>query len=133
LKVIGVLIGLDRDIQDAGITTEMLRPDIEARLTRAKIRIVSRTELIHKGMREPVLIVNFSGTVRLGDVFAYKLELLMQQRVRLERYQSIAPVVVATWSVNRVGSLRAGEVGSLRGLVADSLDDFIKAYRSVNP
>jgi len=32
LKSIGVLIGLDLDIQNVGITTEMLRPDIEARL-----------------------------------------------------------------------------------------------------
>ena len=69
---------------------------------------------MQKKMREPILIANFSGTVRLGDVFAYKLELLMHQRVRLERDQSIAPVVVPTWSVSRVGSFRAGEAAKVR-------------------
>jgi hypothetical protein len=133
LKGIGVLIGLDQDIQDAGITTEMLRPNIEARLKRANIPVIPRTELLQRKMREPILIVNFSGTIRLGDVFAYKMELLMHQRVRLARDQSIAPVIVPTWSVNRVGSLRAGETNKLRVQIADAVDDFIKAYRSVNP
>jgi hypothetical protein len=131
LKGIGVLIGLDLDIQDAGITIEMLRPDIEARLKRANIRIVPRTELVQKKMREPILIVNCSGTVRLGDVFAYKLELLMHQRVRLERDQSIAPVVVPTWSVSRVGSFRAGEAAKSAAQLLTQ--QTVKAYRSVNP
>lgn len=133
LKAIGVLIGLDLSIQAAGITTEMLRPDIEARLKRASIRIIPGAELMQKRMREPILIVNCSGTVRIGDTFAYKMELLMQQRVRLERDQSIEPVFVPTWSVDRVGLLRAGEADKLRGRVADAVDDFIKAYHSVNP
>ncbi len=133
LKGIYVLIGLDLTIQDAGITTGMLRPDIETRLKRANIRVLPSAELLQNKMREPILIVNFSGTIRLGDVFVYKLELLMHQRARLERDQSIAPVVVPTWSVNRVGSLRAGGADKLRGEVDDVVNDFIKAYRSVNP
>jgi len=88
---------------------------------------------MQKKMREPILIANFSGTVRLGDVFAYKLELLMHQRVRLQRDQSIAPVVVPTWSVSCVGSFRAGEAAKVRRAVVDAVDDFVKAYRPVNP
>jgi len=133
LKSIGVLIGLNLRIQSAGITTEMLRPDIETRLKRSNIRVVPRAELLQKKTREPILIVNFSDTIRVGDVFAYNMELLLHQRVRLERDQSIAPVVVPTWSVNRVGSLRAGEADKLRGAVGQAVDDFIKAYHSVNP
>ena len=85
-----------------------------------------------KEIREPILIVNFSGTTKLGDAFAYKMELLLRQRVRLERDPSIGSIV-PTWSVIRVGSIRAAEADKLRGPVADALDDFIKAYRSVNP
>jgi hypothetical protein len=133
LKGIYVLIGLDLTIQDAGIATGMLRPDIETRLKRANIRVLPSAELLQNKIREPILIVNFSGTIRLGDVFVYKLELLMHQRARLERDQSIAPVVVPTWSVNRAGSLRAGQADKLRGEVDDAVNDFIEAYRSVNP
>src|SRR6266852_8543360 len=71
LKSIGVLIGLNLRIQSAGITTEMLRPDIETRLKRSNIRVVPRAELLQKKTREPILIVNFSDTIRVGDVFAY--------------------------------------------------------------
>ncbi len=132
LKGIGVLIGLDVVIQDAGVSTQTLRPEIEARLKRANIPTISRTALMQKAIREPILTVNFSGTSKLGDAFAYKMELLMLQRVRLERDQSIESIV-PTWSVTREGSIRAGEADKLRGPVADALDEFIKAYRSVNP
>src|SRR5258708_2808083 len=74
LKSIGVLIGLNLRIQSAGITTEMLRPDIETRLKRSNIRVVPRAELLQKKTREPILIVNFSDTIRVGDVFAYNME-----------------------------------------------------------
>ena len=131
LNRIGVLIGLNLRIQDAGITVDSLRPDIEATLRRANIQVVPRTDLLQKAMREPILIVNFSDSIRFGDVFVYNLELLMHQRVKVERNQS--RLVAPTWSAGRLGSIRVGQAEKLREAVGALVDDFVKAYRSVNP
>jgi hypothetical protein len=127
LKDIGVLIGLDLRIQDAGITATMLRPDIEAKLKRANIRVVPRTELLQKNMQDPTLIVNFSGTTKLGDAFSYRMELLVRQRVSPKSDQT------TTWSIDRAGSVCVGEAAKIRGVVNTAINDFLKAYRSVNP
>ena len=126
LKDIGVLIGLDLRIQDAGITTEMLRSDIESKLKQANMRVIPRAELLQKGMQDPILIVNFSGTTKSGDIFSYNMELLLRQRASPKRDQT------STWSVSRAGSIRAGETAKIRSAVSAAIDDFIKAYASVN-
>lgn len=105
----------------------MLRADIEAKLNRANIRVVPKTELLQKKMQDPTLIVNFSGTTKLGDTFSYNMELLLRQRVNPKSDQT------TTWSINRAGSIRVGEAGKVRGVVSAAINDFLKAYRSVNP
>jgi hypothetical protein len=126
LKAIGVLIGLDLRIQDAGITTAMLRPDIEAKLKRINMRVIPRAELLQKDMQDPTLIVKFSGTTKSGDIFSYNMELLLRQRVGPKSDQT------STWSVSHAGSIRTGETAEIRNAVSAAIDDFIKAYASVN-
>jgi hypothetical protein len=126
LKSIGVMIGLERTIQEAGVTVDMLRPDVEAKLRRANVRVIPRAQLLERDMRDPTLIVNFSGTTKSGDILSSTMELLLRQRVSPKSSQ------ISTWSVSRAGSIRTGETAKIRNVVNASVDDFIKACSSVN-
>lgn len=122
---------LGADVETDGLTTLQIQQDVELKLRRAGIRVISEPEWA--GMPgKPFLYVRVS-TVKDGSRYAFHLQVELFQRVRLERYQEIAPVQVPTWGAQEeIGVIDAGRVQDLRTYLADQLDQFIQAYLVVN-
>jgi hypothetical protein len=97
LKEVGVMIGLDLIIQEAGITTATLRPDIEAKLSKANFQIIPKAELLERNMVDPMLIINFDHTTKSAETFSYKMQLIFR-RHRLILGNDRPKEDVKTWS-----------------------------------
>ena len=122
---------LGTDVEADGLTTIQIQQDVELKLRRAGIRVLSEPEWASIPGK-PFLYVGVS-TVKDGSRYAFHLQVELFQRVRLERYQEIAPVQVPTWRAQKeIGVIDAGRVQELRTYLADQVDQFIQAYLAVN-
>ena len=112
----------------SGLTTVALQTDVERRLHLAGISVTPDADAY--------LYVH----VTVGDPGAslplpYFVETTLMQEVTLPRgLRTRTPLQCPTWGLNRLG---LADSGSLRTVVSDRVgefvDQFIRAYRSVNP
>lgn len=135
---------LHPDLQNAGLTQEGLREDIETRLRNAGIAIVSGKT----SPGEPFLYLELS--ILSGPDEAKKsrkrkafrkdasntspiyVRLELQQGVVLKRDPS-SSFITGTWRQTVIGYPEAGRVGEMCAMWARELTDrFVKAYSSVN-
>jgi len=126
IKSIAVVIGpLDSDELTEGLTVDQLQTDVELRLRKAGVSVVTSGPTV-------VLLVdtNFLKNANTG-LYAYYCEVKVLQLVTAPNATSL---VAPTWSKSiliMVGS--ANLSSSVRGRVGDLVDKFLNAYLSVNP
>ena len=122
---------LSQDVQSDGLTTEQLRRDVELQLRESATHLMTEEEW-ERTPGKAFLYVRVS-TLRSGPGYAFHLEIQLFQRVRLERYQQLAPVQVPTWAAQEeIGVIEAGRVQEIRRYVLEQLKEFTQAYMSVN-
>jgi hypothetical protein len=129
LKTISIVVEeLSPAAAPSGLTTKMLQDDVERRVKSAGIPVTPDADAyvyVH------VTIADAGSTQPLP----YFVSVSLMQEVTLPRgIKTRTPLQVPTWSLDRLG---LANTGSLRvnvvGRVDEFVDQFIKAYQSVNP
>jgi len=116
----------------AGLTISMLRSDVEPRLRQAGIAVLSEAER-DSTPGWPYLYV----AVTVGPLPArlsghlYSVEVQLHQQVTLVRAPTVKTRAV-TWNTSSIGVAESPSE-TIRRSLRDRVDQFINAYRDVNP
>jgi len=117
---------IDPEVERHGLTQSQVQTDLELRLTQAGIKVVSSSSA---SLRVNIQCMR----VMLYRVYAYSLEVALQQPVRLDRNLRISHVSAPTWSLSNSGVIPPQRVRELRSRVIEQVDQFISAYLKQNP
>jgi len=132
LKGLHVLIAeqLRDDIKQAGLTQSILKTDVELKLRKAGIQVLTRVEAyLTQGI--PYLSVNVIGLkLESPRGFIYSVRVEFRQDVILSRNRSIE-ASSTTWQKNTTGI--HPNVRYIREVVSDLVDEFMNDYLAVNP
>ena len=127
LEGIYVAIILDSGSKQAGLSKSLLRTDVEVKLRMAGIKLVSQYESFNlPGM--PWLGVNTNSLIH-GKSIYYQISLELIQGAFLERKN--LHTIAITWDIGRHGV--TSNIENIRSSIKDMTEQFINAYRSVNP
>ena len=131
LKGVGVVIeDIDPAIEREGFTALQIQKDVEEKLRKAGIKMLSEAELT-KNPGMPYLYVNIF-TFKDEDIYAYHITLELKQMVSLVRKPSVKQSV-ATWKISGGGTVGALKLSTIRTAVGEYINAFIKAYFAANP
>ena len=118
------------EITGDGLTEGQLRNDTELKLQKAGIKVLSERENQMTPGR-PAIYLNMNILkYRHFPVYVYKNSVELVQDVYLVRARNIKMGAV-TWSISTTGL--APKLEDIRTSMEDLMDNFIKAYLSVNP
>jgi len=134
LKGVGVLVEkLAPEAESAGLVRNQLQSDVESKLQKAGIKVLSKEESA-KTPGEPYLYININlNTAKTeSDIYPYSIDILLIQKVSLLRDPKIT-TYATTWSTSGVGSIGKYILGQLPDNIKDIVDIFIKAYQAENP
>ncbi len=132
LKAIEILVEEVPKIPDLRLTTEQIRTDVERRLRLLGIEVLEDSMKIPGN---PILYVKLAVTQSYdAPLYAVASEVSLKQYIQVVRDPSLKAVMVPTWDTQSL-SIIAGEANlqSVRETIGFNVDDFCKAYRSVNP
>jgi hypothetical protein len=112
----------------AGLSTSALQADAERALRQAGITITTDSDAylyIH------ILVSESTAPQPLP----YFVEVSLMQEITLPRnVKSRTPLQAPTWTVNRLGAASPDQLrATVGGRVAQFVDEFVKAFRAVNP
>jgi hypothetical protein len=125
--VVVIVEDLSSQMVDAGVNKDQIQQDVELRLRKADIRVLSRDT-----SSAPVIDVIIGGVkVPKTNATAYAISLTLSQRVILERDPSIKLYAQTWWAGVSVGYVINGT--EIRNELGDVVDSFINDYLSQNP
>jgi hypothetical protein len=135
LKGVGVVVEeLTPDAKRGGLVEEQLRMDVEWRLRKAGITVLSGANL-RRAPGVPYLSISvgaLQGKGRLRPLFVYSAKVELRQDVTLVRDDSL-DVPAATWvmsGVSMIGSSRFQK--GVHGRVVSYVEGFIRDYLAMN-
>ena len=116
-----------------GVSRARLQSDVEGRLRRAGLRVLTPTEALTSTGRPTLhLQVTVLGVADPADVHVFSVDLTLRQHVRLVRDRAIESYAI-TWSDHRVvGAARASQLGVVRSALLEKVDEFVAAWRMAN-
>jgi hypothetical protein len=119
------------DLEADGLTETVLRNHIASQLKAAGVRTLSESEWSATPGRPALKIEVTARSVGKGRVFVVELD--VEQDVRLAR-DATRVARATTWSATpRLGVLSSTSVAAALVAVRDAVDEFIAAWRKVNP
>lgn len=122
--------GLSPEIQKEGLTEDLIRRDVESKLKMAEIRALSKEEWFDV-MGNPHLNVNVNALIlRETKEYVYSIQVSFRQNVYPER-EPILVLGATTWSVGGIIGITR-RLDKIRTSVSGQVDEFIRAYLSVN-
>jgi len=131
--VIVNLHSLPQKIEGDGLTRSQIKTDVELRLRKAGVPVLTREEVLKAPGRTGLCVVV---TMRREDnigLYLFCLEVDLIQEVLLARDPTVS-TPAATWERNGVGYATAGKISdAVRRSVADYIDEFINGYLAANP
>jgi len=135
LKGFYVFVEEQRDeIKQAGLTKGILRTDVELKLRKAGIRVLTKDEMfLMQGTPQLLVDVTAFKTERVLDEvsgFIYSVNIDFMQRVLLSRNRSIKATAI-TWQRTFLGI--TPKLRHIRETVSDLIDDFMNDYLAANP
>ena len=130
----GVYVSVENltpEIQKDGLTKDRIQGDVELMLRTAGIKILSKEEWFDEE-GGPSLYVN-ANVLKLSATseYVYSVNISFKQTV----YPIRKPMEItgaATWSVGGIVGITP-DLGKIRASIKEQVDEFIKAYWSVNP
>lgn len=134
LQGVRVLIeDLGPEIEAMGLTKNQLQTDVEAKLRKAGIEVLTQEECF-RTPGEPYLYLNINlNTGKTGDdKCSYSIDIGVIQDVLLQRDPRQKTYAV-TWSTGGVGTIEKESVIRLRDSVDDLVSVFMKAFMNANP
>jgi hypothetical protein len=127
-----VVVGdLEPVVEKAGLTKADIQTLAEQELRVAGIPVLSREQWVTTP-GGPYLNVNTFVITADNGVWPFYIEVSSMQRVVLER-SSVNIFFAPTWSVATVGSVGSNRLLQIKDIIKDYVDQFVKAYRTVNP
>jgi hypothetical protein len=135
LTGVRVLVALLKpEVERDGLIKRQLQTDVERRLHKAGIRVLTDLE------REatpggPLLSITVATATQAPFPHLYALSIVVSchQNALLERDLSIGAEKASTWSVSVIDLVDTQQLGTARERVAQLVDRFINAYLAVNP
>jgi hypothetical protein len=131
LPSVGVVASIDNKEAMPGLTKEQIKTDIELRLLKAGVRVLTERESVHtKGY--PLLIASVA-TFQMEEargLVVYSVRLSLVENAKLQRgpYYS-----VETWNGHIMGRVGDKNIRSLMNEVGNLVDKFINDYLAANP
>ena len=127
-----VVEDLRPEVERRGLTRDQIQTDVELRLRRNKIRVLSTDEsFITPG--KPWLYVSVTvGPCEESLFAAFNISLELKQQVILERDQTKVPFAI-TWIKWGVGAESVNNLQSIRDWVKEYVDIFSNDFLAVNP
>jgi len=115
-----------------GVQRDQLQRGIEAKLRAAGIKVLNSGEF---PVGDPYLRVRVDATEEKAGMMAYHLSLEFAQVVFMRRDPTITFNRAATWKApDRIGLVPAPKLSeSIQNDLSGQLDQFIEAFRAVNP
>jgi hypothetical protein len=122
------------EIERDGLTQSQIIVDVELRLRRAGVRVLTREEGLQvKG--EPLLYVNLN-VIKAGfgnEMYIYSVSLQLDQDVWLARADQPVKARGRTWETGSVGVVGSRRLQSVREEVSDMIDKFLNDFLAANP
>ena len=113
------------------IVLKLLQDDSKAKFQKAGIPLLEFADEVENA-GSPHFIVTITMDKPNGHVFPVVTRARLLQKVRLSRDASIE-MSICTWETDGVGDYELTNLEMLRGQVGVAVDQFIAAYREVNP
>ena len=114
-----------------GLTQQALQTEVERQLQTAGVRVLTQDEW-RSTPGSPYLYVNVSALKKTYGLYAYSIEVCLNQLVTLLRNQAIQEFA-ETWETREVGTVGKEQIATVRESVAAHVNIFIRDYFSVNP
>jgi len=134
IKALCVFVqGVTEETKETGLTEKQIKRDVELKLKRAGIRVVSEEECSELA-GSPVLYVNISARKRKQTAaFVYHVNIGLLQKVSLVRSPKIR-IMSITWTKGQLGHCPAKSfVKSAQQTVGYLIERFLNDYRTANP
>lgn len=127
-----VVEDLEPEIEAAGLTRAAIQTDAEVKLRLAGMTVLSEAEMLNTpGV--PYLYIN-ANVLPAKRLWAFNLDLSLNQGVLLERDARLPGMNAATWGLGRLGTAPVSDgAARIRGEIQDLLNIFINAWLTVNP
>jgi hypothetical protein len=123
--------GLSPEVEKDGLTKTLIRRDVESKLRMAGIRTLSKEKWFDV-MGSPHLYVHINCLkLRETKEYIYSIRIAFRQNAYPER-EPILILGAATWSVGGIIGITY-RFDKIRTSVRGRVDEFIRAYLSVNP
>jgi len=121
------------EIEEDGLTRNEIHGLAQELLSSAGIRLLSETEWQETPGRPWLYLYAHVMRREYVDerVYVFNISIEVKQQVRLARAQEAEPLHATTWSRAILG--KSGWLEDIRKGVEICLQDFVEAYRSVNP
>jgi hypothetical protein len=126
-----VIEPMNPSAEQDGLTQRQLQADVEQRLRAAGIRVLTKAEW-QKTPGSPYLYINVAALKKDYGLYAYAIEVCVNQLVALIRNQNIREFA-ETWETREVGTVGTERLLTVRDSVVFHVDEFIRDYFSVNP
>jgi len=127
---------VNADLQRDGITQSKLQTDVELKLRKAGIHVLTEDEWRHNttsgGGAWLEVYVGAVKNTETNMFYACTFQLKLMQPVRLMRDASIK-TFATTWSTGSTGIIGLEKMQTVRQEVSDRVDEFLNAYLTVNP
>jgi hypothetical protein len=117
-------------VQKNQISTQTVKSQVENRLQKAGIRVLSWDEMM-KTPERPMLYISVNTHEYEKFWYAYDIRVEVRQLVTLLSRPGKA-ISGATWSVHMTGVMNIGQLQTLYDNLGLLLDRFIQAYKKVN-
>jgi hypothetical protein len=125
---------LKPEIERHGLTKRQLQTEVERRLHKAGMRVLTEQEQgATPGWPLLTITVTTASHAQLPTVYALSMLVAVHQNTLLERDLSIAAYQAATWSVSVIDLVDREQLGTARERLTQLVDRFITAYLAVNP
>ena len=133
-----LLEGLGADIKRDGLTEEQLRTDVEIRLRRAGIRVLTEREAKESPMK-PLLLITVKSLksdplskLLEANIYSFGFFIELRQAASLARMPP-NEFLVTTWNDGAIGFATAKNLRVIRDGLGDYVDKFANAFLTVNP
>jgi hypothetical protein len=133
-----VIEALGADIKKDGLTQEQLQTDVEVRLRRAGIRVLTLDEVKESSIKPSLLVevtaLKSDALSKLleGNVYCFSISIELKQVATLGRMPSNV-FLVTTWNDRAIGFATVKNVRTIRDGLGDYIDKFVNDFLTVNP
>ena len=116
--------------QKAGLSKEALQREVEARLSKAGMRVLTWDQML-KTPGSPFLYIVVNTHESEKYWYAYDIRIELQQVVTMEANPKVR-AMAGTWSTNMTGVANIGKLQAIKDDVGVLVGKFVQAYRAAN-